>query len=67
MPPSPNHQWSSDDLWAALEEFRSELTEAGLRSNSVETYVGRATVFLRWLDGDYQPRGPIKPARGKPE
>jgi hypothetical protein len=51
-------QWTSQELWAALEEFERELEAAGLRANSIETYVGRTTIFLRWLDGDYTPRGP---------
>jgi hypothetical protein len=49
---------SSADLWRALEEFRQELEAAGLRPNTVETYVSRTAVFLRWLDGDYTPQGP---------
>jgi hypothetical protein len=24
----------------------------------VKTYVGRSEIFLRWLAGDYTPRGP---------
>jgi hypothetical protein len=52
-------QWTSEDLWKALEAFKSELQAAGLRENSVSTYVGRTTIFLRWLDGDYTPRGPV--------
>jgi hypothetical protein len=55
-------QWTSEDLWAALEEFKRELEAAGLRANSIDTYVGRTTIFLRWLEGDYTPR-----ARRKPE
>jgi hypothetical protein len=38
-------QWTSEDLWAALEEFKREPTAAGLRSSSIETYVGRTTFF----------------------
>lgn len=51
-------EWTSTDLWNELAEFRRVLEEAGLRPSSVETYVGRAETFLRWLDGDYSPRGP---------
>ena len=51
-------QWTSHELRAALEEFKRELEAAGLRANSIETYVGRTTVLLRWLDGDYTRRGP---------
>jgi hypothetical protein len=51
-------QWTSQQLWQALEEFKRELRAAGLRDNTVDTYVGRTTTFLRWLAGDYTPRGP---------
>lgn len=50
--------WSVTDLYNLLGEFEAELREAGLRENSVRTYVDRSTFFIRWLDGDYQPRGP---------
>jgi hypothetical protein len=40
-------QWTSEDLWAALEDFKRELVAAGLRPSSIETYVGRTTFFLR--------------------
>jgi hypothetical protein len=35
-----------------------ELRAAHLKESSVRTYVDRAATFLRWLDGEYQPRGP---------
>jgi hypothetical protein len=50
-------QWTSEELWRELEEFRRQLQAAGLRPSSIQTYVGRATTFLRWLDGDYRPNG----------
>jgi hypothetical protein len=50
-------RWSSDDLWRELEDFRRELEAAGLRKSSIDTYVSRTAVFLRWLNGDYEPRG----------
>ena len=30
----------------------------GLQENTIRTYVDRSTYFVRWLDGDYEPRGP---------
>jgi hypothetical protein len=47
-----------EDLRAELRRFENELRAAGLRENSVSTYVDRTDRFLKWLDGDYQPRGP---------
>ncbi len=41
-----------------LGEFEDELRQAGLKDSSVSTYVGRSETFIRWLEGDYQPRGP---------
>ena len=51
--------WTIDDLHAALAEFEAELRAAQLRESSVSTYVDRTRRFIRWLDDDYSPRGPI--------
>jgi len=46
------------DLREELRRFERELRAAGLKENSVNTYVERTGRFLKWLEGDYQPRGP---------
>lgn len=51
--------WSADQLRAELTRFERELRDAGLRDSSIRTYVDRSEIFVRWLDGDYHPRGPI--------
>ena len=53
-------RWSVDELEHQLRGFEAELRRAGLRESSVATYVGRSSIFIRWLKGKYQPRGPIK-------
>jgi hypothetical protein len=30
-----------------------------LRENTIRTYVDRSGVFVRWLDGEYKPTGPV--------
>lgn len=50
--------WSLEDLRAELRRFEAELRAAGLRDSSVHTYVDRTERFLRWLQGDYTPKGP---------
>jgi hypothetical protein len=50
--------WTLADLRSELERFEEELRAAGLARNTVHTYVDRAEVFVRWLGGDYHPRGP---------
>lgn len=50
--------WTLAELWSDLEVFEKTLVRAGLRQQSVRTYVDRTKFFLRWLAGDYQPRGP---------
>jgi len=50
--------WTVAELHEALEEFEAELRAAGLVDSSVRTYVDRSRYFVRWLDGDYHPRGP---------
>ena len=46
------------ELRDELDRFEGELRAAGLKRSTVNTYVERAEVFLRWLAGDYRPRGP---------
>ena len=48
----------ADELREQLRRFERELRAAGLKESSVTTYVDRTGRFLKWLDGDYQPRGP---------
>ena len=40
------------------QELSRVLLKAGLTDTSVQTYVGRSEILIRWLDGDYRPRGP---------
>lgn len=51
-------QWTIDELHAELGRFEAELRAAGLKDASVHTYTDRTERFLRWLVGDYTPRGP---------
>lgn len=53
-------RWTAEELERELRRFEAELRRAGLRESSVSTYVGRSSIFVRWLKSDYQPRGPIK-------
>ena len=53
-----DEQWTTEELRIELSRFERELREAGLTDSSVQTYVGRSEIFIRWLDGDYHPRGP---------
>jgi hypothetical protein len=53
-----NQRYSVDELREQLRRFERELRAAGLKESSVTTYVDRTGRFLKWLDGDYQPRGP---------
>ena len=50
--------WNAEELRRELARFERELRDAGLTDSSVRTYVGRSEIFIRWLDGDYHPRGP---------
>ena len=49
--------WTIGQLESALTDFKEELEAAGLADSSVSTYVGRSEVFVRWLAGEYEPRG----------
>lgn len=50
--------WTLDQLHAELARFERELVAARLKPTSIRTYVERVERFLRWLGGDYRPRGP---------
>lgn len=49
--------WSTADLEAELNQYRSVLSEARLRPLAIQTYIHSAGVFLRWIAGDYRPKG----------
>jgi hypothetical protein len=50
--------WTIAELEAELARFEVEARNAGLRENTVRTYVDRSRIFVRWLAGEYQFRGP---------
>jgi hypothetical protein len=50
--------YTTDDLRRELARFERELRAARLKESSIRTYVDRSALFLKWLDGEYHPRGP---------
>lgn len=50
--------WTIGELKAKLAVFEAALRDAGLRENSVRTYVDRSERFIRWLVEEYTPKGP---------
>ena len=46
-----------EDLHAELDRYEKALAAAGLQPRAVQTYVDQARRFVRWLAGDYLPRG----------
>lgn len=53
-----DQRYTVNELHEELRRFERELRAAGLKENSVTTYIDRTSRFLKWLSGDYQPRGP---------
>jgi hypothetical protein len=51
--------WTIAELREDLRRFEDELIEAKLKPSTVDTYVQRSNTFLRWLDGKYEPSGPL--------
>jgi hypothetical protein len=47
--------WTMAELQDELRRFEADLRAAGLKENSVATYVGRSQYFLSWLVGEYTP------------
>jgi hypothetical protein len=54
-------EWTLAELQDELRNSEAALTRSGLKRNTIRTYVDRTEIFLRWLGGDYQPRGPVGP------
>jgi hypothetical protein len=52
-------RWSAREHETELARFEQELRRADLRENSA-TYIGRTSFFIRWLKGEYEPRGQVK-------
>lgn len=50
--------WTLQDLHEELKRFEQAARRAGLKEPSVRTYVDRSRIFVRWLAGDYEFRGP---------
>jgi hypothetical protein len=46
-------QWSIEELEQELVRFEQAARAAGLKENSVHTYVDRLARFVRWLAGDF--------------
>lgn len=55
---SAEEAYTVEELLNELSRFETELRAAGLAENTIRTYVDRSTYFVRWLSGDYEPRGP---------
>ena len=55
---SKRTSWTIEELREDLRRFEDELFEADLKPSSVRTYVDRSEIFIRWLAGEYEPRGP---------
>lgn len=49
--------WTMAQLKQELRGFEAALKARGLRTTSIQTSVGQSERFLRWLDGEYEPRG----------
>jgi len=52
-------RWSIEELEQELIRFELAARAAGLKENSVHTYVDRSARFVRWLAGDFEFRGGV--------
>jgi len=50
--------WTLLELHEQLDGYQRELEDARLRPLAVRTYMHSARAFVRWLAGDFAPRGP---------
>ena len=49
---------AASELAGELDRFKEDLRAAGLRASTIHQYLTGSTLFVRWLAGDYEPRGP---------
>ena len=54
--PCSSGPWTADDLQREADRYKTVLQEARLRPTAIQTYVHGANVFIRWLEGRYEPR-----------
>ncbi|WP_156387895.1 hypothetical protein [Cellulomonas sp. Root137] len=52
----PEQTWTKAELEDELARFERALNAAGKAPDTVDTYVGRSGIFLRWLTDEYVPR-----------
>ena len=47
--------WTPAQLRAEIDRFRLDLVAAQKSPHTVDTYAGRAEIFVRYLEGSYVP------------
>lgn len=50
--------WTAEELRADLDSFQKELRDAGLKEQTIHTYVARSRTFVDWLERKYVPKRP---------
>jgi hypothetical protein len=58
--------WTLAELRSLVDDYERALIAASLASTTVRTATDQATRFLRWMDGEYSPRGSSPAARRHP-
>jgi hypothetical protein len=56
-PTSPSERLSPADLRGELRRFEDRLRASRLRESTIQAYLLGSSLFVRWLAGDYSPRG----------
>ena len=55
--PGPADRLSKAELEVELERFKDRLGAGGLSGSTIPAYLLGSSLFVRWLAGDYVPRG----------
>lgn len=58
--PSAVARPNAEQLRADLERFKGVLAAGGLRGSTINAYLFGSSLFVRWLAGDYAPRGRVR-------
>lgn len=63
---SSSKHWTSSELAEEVTMYEAALRAADFKEDTIRNYVDRASIFVRWLEGEYDPKvhGPHLGNRG---
>jgi hypothetical protein len=53
---SSSKHWTASQLAEEVKNYEAALRDADFKEDTIESYISRASIFVRWLEGDYDPK-----------